>query len=124
MKSVKEISDITGVSVQTVYRRLTKVKAKTSEVLTEKTDGMIYFTEIGEKLILEELNSVKQMENTEILYLREQNKLLTEKLASLAEDLARLTENSQVLLREQNLKALSPPPDKFSLWSIIFKRKG
>jgi hypothetical protein len=132
MKSVKDISDETGVSVQTVYRRLNKVKQKSNEALSEKIDGITYFTDVGERLIIESLTSVKQAEsngkqpeNAEILFLREQNKMLTEKLAALADELIKLNENNQTLLREQNLKSLTAPaPEKVSLWNRIFRKKG
>jgi DNA-binding transcriptional regulator YhcF (GntR family) len=130
MKSIKDIATETGVSVQTVYRKLKCVKELSEEVITEKVGGITYFTEKGEHLILEVLNSVKPMlndvkraESEEILFLREQNKLLTEKLASLADELIRLNENNQTLLREQNLKSLtSPTSEKVSLWNKLFSR--
>jgi hypothetical protein len=130
MKSVKDIATETGVSVQSVYRKLKCVKEESKEIITEKIGGITYFTEIGEELILDVLNRVKPMlnnvkraESEEILFLREQNKLLTEKLASLADELVRLNENNQTLLREQNLKSLvSPAPEKVSLWSKLFSR--
>ena len=99
MKSVKDISDETGVSVQTVYRRLDKVKQKTDETLTEKIDGVTYFTEIGEKLILEAINkvkqsstTVKQSESDEILFLREQITAMNTEKVKLLEQIDKLND--------------------------------
>ena len=64
MKSVKDISIETGVSVQTVYRVLNKVKAMENEVLTEKVGGTAYFTAYGEEVILTCLTGVKQTLNS------------------------------------------------------------
>jgi hypothetical protein len=50
--------------------------------------------------------------------------MLTDKIASLADELIRLNENNQILLREHNLLKLSPTaPEKISLWEKIFKKK-
>lgn len=109
MKSVKDISDLTGVSVPTVYRRLNKISQNSNEVLTEKIDGITYFTEIGENLILNSLsyekqmintdkqvtNADKQAENDEILFLREQIKELNAKNDSLSKELAAEREHSR-----------------------------
>jgi TolA-binding protein len=139
MKTVKQIADEIGVNVQTVYRRINKVKQNTNENLTDKVDGIAYFTEVGEKLIIESLtngkqilNNVKQAESGEILFLREQIKELNskndellkqiDKLTTHAENLSRLNENSQLLLAQQKIESL-PSPEKINFWNRIFKRK-
>jgi len=121
MKTIKDISDETGVSVQTVYRRLNKLSQSSNESLTEKVNGIAYFTETGEKLILETLSTVKQSLNADkqsesdnVLFLREQIKILNEQI----ERLTKMNENSQILLLNQ--QSLLPP--KVSLWKKLFKR--
>jgi len=139
MKTVKQIADETGVNVQTVYRRLNKVKQNTNENLTTKVDGITYFTEVGEELIADSLtnakqllNKVKQEESGEILFLHEQIKELNskndellkqiDKLTTHAENLSRLNENSQILLAQQKIESL-PSSEKKSFWNKLFKRK-
>jgi hypothetical protein len=124
MKTVKDISDETGVSVQTVYRQLNKVKQNSSYVLIEKIDNIAYFTDIGETLILEKLNAGKQSvksdkrpENNEILFLLYLVKTLNEQI----ERLTRMNENSQILLLNQQQTL---PPPKVKLWDKLFKRKS
>jgi len=135
MKTVKQLADEIGVNVQTVYRRLNRVKQSTNEALTEKVGGTTYFTEVGEKLIIECLTPVKQAKNNdngEILFLREQIKELNakndellrqiDKLTTHAENLSRLNENSQLLLVQQKIENL--PPEKKSFWSRLFKKNN
>lgn len=138
MKTVKQISAELNVSVQTVYRTLNAVKRNTNESLTDKIKNVTYLTEIGERLIkdsLTQLNNVKQLESSEVLFLREQiNNLNAEKaellkqidkLTTHAENLSRLNENSQILLAQQKVESLSfPTPEKVSLWNKLFKRKN
>lgn len=174
MKTVAELAKELNTSVQTIYRTLNAVKQNETESLTEKIKGVSYFTAFGEQLIRErltpvkqdegecltEFNSVKQGENEEILFLREQNKaLLTElererehnrtalererehsrtqadKLANLAEQLAELSRNNQILLGAEQSRtnpALlmggneaeqdeAPPLKKKSFWSLFKK---
>jgi len=126
MRTIAQMAAEVGVSVQTVYRALNKIKQSTDECLTEKINGITHFTGIGEDLIVECLTNVKQKLNTdnerlnninktesvEILYLREQNRALLDELvaerthsreqakelSSLADKLAELSRNNQVLL--------------------------
>jgi len=126
MKTIAQFAAEAGVSVQTIYRVLNKVKQDTEECLTEKVNGITNITEIGEDFVKERLtgvkqifngdkeslNCVKQAESAEILYLREQNRALldelaaerthsreqADKLSDLAAQLADLTRNNQVLL--------------------------
>jgi len=133
MKTVAQVAAEAGVSVQTVYRALNKVKQNTDECLTEKINGITYFTEFGENFIAkyltgvkqklntgdEPLNNVKQAESAEILYLREQNKALLDELvaerahsreqakelSSLADKLTELSRNNQVLLSAEQSRA-------------------
>ena len=133
MKTVRELADIIKVSKVSVYKALKRSDISPHVI---KRDNTSYIDETGEQLLIDlfKLNSkvkseVKSPENAEILFLREQNKMLTEKLAALADELIRLNENNQILLREQNLKSLSPPeppPEskKVSLWNKIFRRKS
>jgi len=115
-----------GISVQTIYRVLNKVKQDTDDCLTEKINGISHITIKGEEVIKErlsnvkhslnyissEFNAVKHYENEEITFLREQNKILqdeliterahsreqADKLSDLATQLAELARNNQVLL--------------------------
>lgn len=129
MKTVRELTDIIKVSKVSIYKALKRVDIKEHII---KQDNITYVDEVGEQLLVDlfKLNSkvygtVKSAENDEISFLREQNKLLTDKLISLSEQLAKLTENGQVLLREQNLKSLTPPePEKVNLWNKLFRRKN
>lgn len=131
MKTVRELTDTIKVSKVSIYKALKREDLKEHIV---KQDNITYVDETGERLLIDlfklnskftEINSkVKSAENDEILFLREQNKILTEKLATLADDLVKLNENNQILLREQNLKSLPPPvSEKVSLWSKLFKKK-
>lgn len=119
MKTIKQIADEIGVSVQTIYRVLNRVKQETRECLTEKIGGIAYITAKNEVIIKERLtgvkqtfNGVKQAESDEVSFLREQIVKLQEelamershsreqadKLSDLATQLAELTRNNQILL--------------------------
>jgi len=143
MLKVSELAKELGVSVQTIYRALNSVKQNETASLTDKIKGVSYFTELGERAVREclspvkqnnqnesaMLNYVKQFENDEIIFLREQNKTLlheleqerkhnrsaldrerehsrqqAERIADLAEKLTELTRNSQVLLKQEQDK--------------------
>jgi hypothetical protein len=67
MKSVADIATETGVNVQTVYRRLNKAKQKSNEILTEKIDSVTYFTEVGEKLIIESLTKINTVKKSSFI---------------------------------------------------------
>ena len=171
MITVSEIAKELNVSVQTIYRMLNSVKqdVKQSEsvCLTEKINGVIHFTDVGERFIRERLtgvkqnnedcltvlNDVKQSENDEILFLREQNKTLLQELererehnrealererehsrqqadriSDLAEKLAELTRNSQVLLKQEqdkNVPLLTLPDEspKKGIFRRLFVKK-
>ena len=137
MLTVSELAKELDMSVQTVYRALNYVKQGETVKITEKHKGIIYFTDFGEKLVkdylkpvnngkgcLTEINEDKQIENAEILFLREQNKILlqelekereynraelererghsrkqAEELSDLSKQLTELTRNSQILLK-------------------------
>lgn len=128
MKTVREMADIIKISKVSVYKALKREEIKKYVI---KRDNITYIDETGEQLLINLFlikskvkSEVKTSENEEIIFLREQNKMLTEKLAALADELIKLNENSQTLLREQNLKSLLPSAsEKSSFWSKIFKRK-
>jgi hypothetical protein len=131
MKTVRELADIIKVSKVSIYKALKRNDLKEH---IEKRGNTTYIDETGEQLLINlfKLNSkvnstVKTTENDEILFLREQNKMLTEKLAALADDLVKLNENNQTLLREHNLLKLPPPvsekTEKIKFWNKLFKRK-
>jgi predicted DNA-binding transcriptional regulator YafY len=146
MKSVKAIADEAGVNVQTVYRRLNKISNQSKEILTEKIDGITYFTETGERLIIESLtpdkqpiHSVKQAESAEILFLREQITNMNAEKVKLLDQIDKLTETIKIQAQSINAahhnelaetvidgrKLLSSPaPEKVSLWNKLFKRKS
>jgi len=126
MKTVFQLAIETGVSVQKIYRLLNSVKQKTDICLTEKIKGTLYLTAFGEAEIKarlsdvkQVLNSVKQSETEEVVYLREQNKALQEelaterahsreqadKLSNLATQLTELTRNNQILLGAEQTRA-------------------
>ena len=123
MKTVSEFAKENKVSVQTIYRKLNKVKHIHGDGLTEKRTGITYITALGESVLTEGLTNVKkndvkalnpdkQLENDDVVYFKEQNRLLQEelrkerehsraqadKLAALAEQLAELSRNNQILL--------------------------
>ena len=101
MLTVSELARELNVSVQTIYRVLNSVKQDDKEILANKVRNTTYFTEAGENFIrkrLTEENSAKQSENEEILFLREQIKVLQIELKSerehsrdIAEKLVELT---------------------------------
>ena len=123
VKTVAEFAKEKNVSVQTIYRKLNRVKQINTECLTEKKSGITYITSKGEDILTDALtgvkhedvklfNTVKHAESGEIEFLREQNKVLhdelikerehsrgqADKLANLAEQLAELSRNNQILL--------------------------
>jgi len=119
MKTISQFASEMGVSVQTIYRQLNRVKQETGVCLTEKINKIAHITESGEIALKERLtdvkqalNNVKQEESDEIVFLREQNKTLlkdleterthsreqADKLSDLAAQLAELTRNNQILL--------------------------
>jgi TolA-binding protein len=138
MKTVAEIAAEVGVSVQTVYRKLNRVKQKSNENLIEKIDGITYFTDIGEKLIVENITSVKQSFNTikqpesdEILFLREQIKILNSQIDKLTETVkiqaqsinaAHHNELAETIIDSQ-ASIPAPSPKKIGFWGKLFKRR-
>jgi len=123
MKTISQIAAEFGVSVQTIYRMLNKVKQEEKNNLTNKINGIIHITLDGEDFLKNsltvfkhgsrsEFNDVKHDKVEEIRFLREQNKKLLEdldkerthnreqsdKLADLANQLAEITRNNQILL--------------------------
>ena len=63
MKTVAEFAKEIDVSVQTIYRRLNKVKQINDEGLTVKKDGITYITSLGEDALTGRLTDVKQSAN-------------------------------------------------------------
>jgi DNA-binding LacI/PurR family transcriptional regulator len=146
VKTIKQIADENSVSVQTIYRLLNSVKQETGEYLTEKIKGTAYLSEKNELIVKQRLTGVKQVLNTvkhaeseEVVFLREQNKILQEELATerahsreqadklsdLAAKLAALSENHQVLLgREQarNSPALLTDEQETKKWWQLWKK--
>ena len=144
MKTVSELSHELHVSLQTIYRKLNKIDKN----LTEKINGVTYITDAGVEALIEcltdvnqPLNSVeheeinvkhvkgndKHEENDEIIFLREQNRLLqqelikslehsreqedriagqSDRIVSLAEQLTELMRNNQILLGAEQSRTL------------------
>jgi len=139
MKTIKQIADEIGVSKQAVYKRVKGSPHKVVAPYVHTLDGVMYILEQGEILIIEAFSKSDAYDgahkephtkphteytgshtnNDEILFLREQNKMLFEqlsakdglleierihsreqadKLSNLATQLAELTRNNQVLL--------------------------
>lgn len=118
MKTVAELAKDCGVSSQTIYRRLNKVKQGETRCLTQEHNGITYITEDGIELIKICLTPVKQIETeveqcktdvkqedtAEVLFLRSQiidlqaeiNKE-REHSRTLALEVAKLANQSQVL---------------------------
>ena len=156
MITVADYARSAGVSAQTVYRRLKYVKQVFDGCLTVKQGGITYITEEGVTALTgdvkQEFNDVKQSFNNvkhpvndeEVMYLRvlsrnlqdelqrerEHSRTQAERLASLAEQLAELTRNNQLLLgAEQSrtnpaLQAAAEPPEVAprSWWSRFIRR--
>lgn len=133
MKTIAQIAEEAGVNVQTVYRRLNKVKQNTNESLTTKIDGVTYFTGIGEKIIIDSLTFVKQQKNNDkpaesemiaqltvqieklqedLRIEREHSRQQAERFADISEKLTELTRNSQVLLKQEQDKTAYLLPDE------------
>jgi len=142
MKTVKEIADELNTSVSTVYRRLSKLQKVTNEKLIEKIGNTAYFTDSGEKLIITCLSSDNQNakviisdnqnENAEILFLREQIKVLNAQIDKLTETVkiqaqsinaAHHNELAETVIDGQKLLS-SPVPEKVSLWNKLFRKWG
>jgi len=118
MLTVAELAKELSVSNQTVYRALNSVEQDSTECLTEKIKGTRYFTDVGERLVRERLtgveqkegecstplNSVEQTENSEILFLREQNKALLQELEREREHNRAALEREREHSREQTNK--------------------
>ena len=146
MKTIKQIADEYGVTVQTIYRKLDKVKqvkqngensltCKTKGVTCLTNDGEAYLKEIFKQFntepenIKKNSNGFNNTESGEIIYLREQNKILQEelikanehsreqsdKVISLAEQLAELNKNNQILLKQAQDKATVFLPEKIEV---------
>jgi hypothetical protein len=124
LKTVRELADAIKVSRVSVYKALKRDDMQGHVI---KRDNMTHIDEIGEQILVNLFSKVNSKVNSEvksdgeILFLREQNKMLTEKLAALADELVRLNENNQILLREHNLAKLSPP--KASWWKRLFGKR-
>lgn len=133
MKTVAELAKEKSVSVQTIYRVLNRVKQETGECLTEKKSGIAHINSKGVEILNERLtgvkqenkkmfNSVKQAESEEITFLREQNRILQEelnkerehsrtqldKITDLAGQMAELTRNNQILLKQEQDRNKNP----------------
>jgi hypothetical protein len=168
MITIAELAKTLDTNVQKIYRALNTVKQNEEECLTEKHKGITYITPKGEEIIREYLspinqndekcstssNNVKQDENAEILFLREQVKELQEELkqerehsrtiagqlVELSKNSQELTRNSQVLLKQaqdkstlllsderpSNVSEDSEPPRKGTkgLLQLIFRNKN
>lgn len=139
MRTIKELSDMIKVSKVSIYKA---VKRDGIQEHVIKRDNITYVDEKGEQLLINLFNHSKQevkqlkaendivniltsrIENLEeeLSKEREHSRQQADKIAALAEQLAQLTENGQILLREQNLKRL-PEVGKTSFWNRLFKRK-
>jgi len=64
VKTVAEFAREMDVSVQTIYRRLNKVKQINDEGLTVKKDGITYITVLGENALTGRLTDVKQQDES------------------------------------------------------------
>ena len=130
MKTVAEVARELGVTPKTVYRWLNKVK----QGVTEKINGIMYVTDEGEtylkEVCLTGYNHVKQGENAdnnEILFLREQIKMLQEELYTerahgreMAERLAQIMENQQKLIGIEKIPMITEK--KRSLFGFMKKK--
>lgn len=146
MKTVAEIATQTGVSVQTVYRALKKIKQSEIGDITKKKGNITYVTVEGEPILIARLaennpqinvnedcfDEEQQHSVSELIeYLKEQNTILQEslyierlhsrqqhdKLSSIACQMVEINKNQQVLLgREQDRNNL--------LLTESSKRKG
>jgi len=130
MKTVSEFAKEKNVSVQTIYRKLNNAKHVNGESLTEKKNGITYITVHGVTYLSDSFagvkhsdinmfNSVKHAESKEVSYLREQNRILqdelgkerehsraqADRLSDLAEQLAELSRNNQILLGAEQRRA-------------------
>ena len=137
MKTVRELATAFNVSKVTIYSALKRDEIKE---YVKKQGNISYIDEQGEQLLIKlfkvnsKLNRVyckvktsETIENTEVLYLREQNATLNghlkqameelererehsraqaERLAVLAENLAELTRNSQILQAKEKTELL------------------
>jgi DNA-binding transcriptional MerR regulator len=147
MITVSELAAQAGVSPQTVYRKLNGLTPHFKNNLTEKRAGILYFKDLSVAMetlgltpCLTPLNDVKHdvkqfntLLNDENTFLREQNATLQAELskqaqryASLAEQLAELTRNNQILLGAEQSRtnpALLPVEKKRGILSRIFNRR-
>ena len=138
MKTVKQIADALGIDKQKVYRYIKKNHI--SEV--HQSGSKMYYDDTVEAQIIKDLSehtvsdeahqstskrdkSLKALE-AELLYLRQQHAMVTAKLVSITEELLRLTENNQILVRELNLRALAEttaePKPKRGFWDWFMKK--
>jgi transposase len=129
MKTIKQVADEYGVSVQTIYRKLNNVKQEKGMCLTEKVGGIIRITAKGEEVLTEcltrrltgvkqVLNNVKHAESEEIAFLRDQVKTLRSELTAerqrsheYAEKFAVLADQAQKLHAGTMQKQLPPGED-------------
>jgi len=150
MLTIAELSKKLNVNVQKIYRLLNSVKQNEKECLIKKNNGITYLTPKGEQFVSERLTDVKQGENEEMLFLREEIKKLQEdltkerehsrtittQLLELTKNSQELTRNSQILLKQeqekntlmlsdgqQSTNSENEKQSKNSLWQKLFKKK-
>ena len=143
MKTIKQIAEELGVSTQAIYKKINKTMQSDLQPFVEVVSGKTLMADSGVEIIRKSLQPVdnglqsvancadvefykQQIEflQAELKAEREYSRKQGEELAALSKDLARLTENGQILLREQNLKSLAPSEsEKVSWWSRLFRRE-
>jgi DNA-binding transcriptional MocR family regulator len=147
MKTIKELTETIKVSKVSIYKA---IKRDEIQGHITKRDNTTYIDETGEQLLIEmfklnsketEINSQVKSEKAlpierqddEIIFLREQIKEMQSELKTerehsrnIAEKLAELTHNSQVLLKqeqERNTHMLEEPTrQKASVWERLFNK--
>jgi hypothetical protein len=148
MKTVAELAKVQNVSVQTIYRRLTRLTQDGKESLSVKHGGVTYLTESAEKLLSScltgvkqddkdvkqmlnaDVRDVKQDKNTEVVFLRSQVEYLQTELEkerehsrTLAIELAKIANQSQILQLAANNATNTDTEKKSGFFKRLFSRK-
>ena len=148
MKTVAELAKAQNVSVQTIYRRLTRLTHDGRTRLTVKHSGVTYITESAEQLLSESLTGVKQNdkdvkqvlntndkdvkqdENSEVEFLRSQVEYLQTELEKerehsrlLAIELAKIANQSQILQLAASNSPNADTEKKLGFFKKLFSRK-
>lgn len=132
---MSQISKELGITTQAIYRKINKTLKTELQPHIEIVNGQTLISENGVEIIKNSLqqvvNGLQPVDNQaelefyrdQIIKLQDDLKIEREHSRNMADELVRLNENNQTILREYNLLKLQPPAaDKVKFWQRIFKK--